>query len=150
MFIRLRTQNITFELIFAQNHLMKKLWAILAGIAIAVIIVIISDIISHKIYPLPEGLDFTDTEQIAAYMRVVPAGALISVIIGQVLALFLGGLVVIKIAAESKPLHIFSLIFILMSVMNLVMIPHPIWFAITSLLALVFVYFVLSKIIKGT
>ena len=128
---------------------MKKLWAVLAGIAVAVIIVIIGDIISHKIYPLPAGLDFTDVDQIAAYMQVVPAGALICVIIGQVLALFIGGMVVIKMAKESKPLHIFSLVFILLSVMNLLMIPHPNWFAISSIIALGLVYFILLKLVKA-
>ena len=127
---------------------MKKLWAILAGIALAIVVVIIGDIISHKIYPLPKGLDFTDSAQVAAYMKIVPTGALIAVIIGQILALFFGGLLVIKIAKEVKSLHVFSLVFILLSVMNLVMIPHPNWFAIASLVSLALVYIVLIKMLR--
>ncbi len=129
---------------------MKKLWAVLTGIAVAVVVVIVGDILSHKIYPLPEGLDFTDQDQVAAYMKVIPSGALIAVIVGQLLGLLAGGLVVIKMAKESKPLHIFCLIFILMSIMNLLMIAHPMWFAIASIAGLALVYFTLYKLINSS
>lgn len=126
---------------------MKKFWAVLAGLAIAVMVVIVSDIISHKIYPIPEGLDFTDPEQVTAYMKVVPMGALFAVIIGQVAAMTLGGLIVIKMAQETKSVHIFSLLYILLCIMNLVMITHPTWFAIASIAALSIVYLLLLKVV---
>ena len=125
---------------------MKNLWAVLAGIAVAIILVIIGDIITHKIYPVPKGLDFADPIQVATYMKTLPSSALFLVLIGQVVGLFGGGIVVSKISKDVKPLHIFSLIFILLSVMNLVMITHPVWFAIASLSTLILVYLTLIKL----
>jgi hypothetical protein len=95
--------------------------------------------LGHKVYPPPPGLDPTNMESVRAMMKDIPLGALLFVLAAWVIGTAAGGAVAAKIASRKPVLHaiIVGVVILALTVVNLVMIPHPTWFAVVSLLAAV-------------
>jgi predicted MFS family arabinose efflux permease len=92
--------------------------------------------IGHQVYPLPEGLDMKNIEAVKAYVAALPTGALLFVLLAYGLGSFAGGWLAAKIARTSQihlPLTVGG-IQLLFGIMNIVMIPHPTWFAIAAVI----------------
>jgi hypothetical protein len=105
------------------------------GVIVAFATVWVVEKIGHAVYPIPEGLDFADAEAMQEYIATLPLGALLFV----ALAWFLGsaiGTCAACAAGTARPLNfalvVGGLVFIATAV-NLVMIPHPIWFSILGI-----------------
>ncbi len=107
-----------------------------AGLISAFIVIALVEMLGHSIYPPPEGLDFSDTEQLKTHIDKLPFGALFFVLLAYWIGSFAGGLTLGIIA--SKKAVIFALILggllTIAGLFNLLDLPgHPIWFWILSL-----------------
>jgi hypothetical protein len=115
----------------------RKIAAAVLGIIVAATIVAAVEALGHAVYPVPPHIDFDDPVQFQAYVASLPAGAFLFVLSGWVLGTLLGGLVACFVSKEK--LFLYSMIvggFMLAAVtMNLIMIPHPLWFSITAVIA---------------
>lgn len=116
---------------------MKKLWAILAGLSAAFVVVIVVEILSHKIYPLPEHVDPNNYEQMAVLLKNAPVGALLLVAFGHFLGMFVGVMISFKILKGTAAAYIVGGLFLLLTVGNLFMLPHATWFKIADLAAVI-------------
>ena len=124
--------------------MVRKIIAAVLGIIVAVGIVAAVEAVGHNVYPMPPDLDINDTVQFGNYVESLPFGALLFVAGAWVLGTLGGGLLACFIARE-KPFVYAALVggFVLMAtIANLVMIPHPLWFSISSLIALAAVTYV--------
>jgi hypothetical protein len=118
--------------------MLRDILAGVAGIAIAVAIVFLSDELSHMLHPLPEGFETTDSDALRAYVTTLPLGAFLMVMGGWVLGTFVGAVVAGRIGTAKAWIYP-ALVGILMftaTTATLIAIPHPMWFSITSLLAI--------------
>ena len=118
--------------------MLRDILACVAGVAIAFLIVFLADELSHMMYPPPPGLDFSDPEALRLYVATLPIGALLSVMGGWVVATFVGSVVAGRIGTAKAwifPSVVGGLMFAA-TLANLIAIPHPLWFAIVSLLAI--------------
>jgi hypothetical protein len=90
---------------------------------------------SYALYPPPEGLDFKDVDAMGEWIKTLPAGAFIIVLFSHAAGAFAAGLVCILIKQEvwNTGVIILGVLFLIAGIMNLVMIPHPIWFAVVDL-----------------
>lgn len=128
---------------------MRKVWGVLTGLMIAVMIVFILEIVNHQIYPAPEGLDPMHPEQLAEYMKTLPTGALVLVLLGHFLGLLIGNYVGTLIAKrQSKVIFAISGIFFLLVAYNLYSLPHPLWFTFSELAAILAAILIPLKLIK--
>jgi hypothetical protein len=90
----------------------------------------------HALFPAPAGVDFSDPEQVRRVMELLSPGALFAVLAGWVAGAALGAFVAAKLAREHRLAAAMSIgvVMLLLVVANLVMLPHPWWMALGSVL----------------
>ena len=128
--------------------MIRKIGAAVVGIIVAGGIVFIVESLGHSVYPAPPDLDMSDPVQFGNYVESLPFGAFLFVAGAWVLGTLGGGLLACFIAAE-KPRVYSSIVggFIFAAtIANLIMIPHPLWFSISSLIAIAVITYVTGNI----
>ena len=113
-----------------------KIISVIAGVLVGMLVIALGEKIGHMIYPPPTNIDFNDPAQIAEMMKNLPFGALFSVIISYGFGAFFAGVTSTLINREkSRTIALLcGLILTGAGLMNLLMIPHPTWFWILSLI----------------
>lgn len=118
--------------------MLRDILAGVIGVAIAVLIVFLADMLSHMVYPMPAGLDAQDAEALRPYIASLPIGALLMVMGGWVVATFVGSVVAGQIGTAKAwifPTVVGGVMFAATTA-TLIAIPHPHWFTATSLTAI--------------
>lgn len=117
----------------------KNIVAGVAGIAVAIIVVMLSDMIGHAVYPPSPDIDFTDMDAARAYIATLPIGAFAFVAGGWFIGT-LGGIFAACKIGSARPIVFTMVVGAMMlaaTAYNLTMIPHPIWFSITGITGIV-------------
>jgi hypothetical protein len=114
----------------------KKFIAVLVGVVLSTVIFLALESVGHRLYPPPSGVNFHDPAAIKAYMAALPVGALLLVLLAYAVGSLTGGLVATLIAGRAgiTPALIVGAVLTALGVTNLVSIPQPLWFAISSTL----------------
>lgn len=119
--------------------MLRSVIGVIVGLAIAFATVWFMQWISHTVFPPPADLDVTNTDAMAAYMADAPIGGLILVLAGYIIATFDGAFAACLIG-RAKPV-VFGLtigvIMLALTATNLILIPHPIWFSVSSIAGIV-------------
>ena len=120
-----------------EGKLGKKIIAVIVGVIGGMAAMMVINFISVMLYPMPEGLDVADKAAMIAYIAGVPIGAKLLVVAGWMISAFVAGLVAALIAPEGsgRTMAIVAGSFLMLGgIMNIVMVPHPIWMMIVGLL----------------
>ena len=114
----------------------RNILAVIAGIIAAAVTVFLVEIAGHFILPAPPGVDATNADALRANATNLPLASLAAVLVAWCVGSFVGGLVAAMVSRQQKMLCAFiTALFILGSgVATMIMIPHPIWFWIVSIL----------------
>ena len=128
--------------------MIRKIAAVVIGTILAIVLIIVVESLSHVVYPPPTDIDMDDEEALKGYFSSVPAGALLFVAAAWMIGTFAGGMLATFIARESAVINctIIGGLVLTGTVMNLISIPHPTWFAIASILAIIATTVVTSKV----
>lgn len=112
----------------------RRILAVLAGIISGCIVVFSIQAISHQLYPVPEGLDFNSAEAAKLFIASLPIGAFLMILLSYLTGSLVSGFVAALLVPEKKipTALITGTIFFIFGILNILMIPHPVWFAITS------------------
>lgn len=115
---------------------MKSIYVRIIGVVVGVIMIALLEYLSSFIYPFPEGLDVNNKEAFADFVKNKPLGAFLCILVVYNLASFVAGMVVTYLnQAEGRKNAIFvGLVLTAFGVMNMITIPHPVWFMIASTL----------------
>ena len=126
----------------------RKIFAVVLGVIAAVVVIIAIEALGHSLYPLPEGIDVADSEAMNAYVMTLPVTALLIVMAAWIVAILVGGLLACFIARETPLIYsaIIGGLVLLGTIINLMSLPHPLWFSITSVLAIIATIFVTGQI----
>lgn len=117
----------------------RKLAGAIVGVAVAILTVIFVQWISHAAFPPPEGIELADSETVATYLASAPIAALAIVAAGYFIGTF-DGVLAATLIGGGKPVGYGALIGLLMlvaTISNLLLVPHPAWFAAVSLAGIV-------------
>jgi hypothetical protein len=115
--------------------MLRNILAVIAGFLGGGIFVFVFESIGHWVYPIPVGLDVSNPDAIADYVSKAPVGAILSVLIAQSAGSFFGGLITGLIAVAKTPTAIiYGALALMMAGLNALMIAHPVWFLVPSLL----------------
>lgn len=119
---------------------MKILHAVGAGVVgliVARVAVMVIDGISSLIYRMPADLDPNNFEQLSQWILALPAGAFLLVLVAESSGYFLGTFVARLLAPQRStvPSLIVWAILAIGLICNLMVIPHPLWFAVASIIA---------------
>lgn len=112
--------------------MLSRITSVLTGCAAGIAALFLIEMLSHALYPLPEGINFQDPEAVKKMMEMMPSGALAIVLFGGFAAGLVGGIVSSMIAKENKLMSaiIMASVLTVLGVMNAFMLPHPVWFKI--------------------
>ena len=83
----------------------RKIFAVVLGVIAAVVLIIAIEALGHSLYPLPAGIDVTDTEAMKAYVMTLPVAALLIVMAAWIVATLVGGLIACFIARETPLIY---------------------------------------------
>lgn len=114
---------------------MRKFLAVLGGLVAMSVSVAAIEAISHTVYPPPIGLDFNDAAAINEYIKILPTGAFMFLLLAHFAGTFIGAVTAIKIARDGRiiwPL-IVGVVALIGGAVNLVLISHPGWFMVADL-----------------
>lgn len=117
--------------------MVRKLSAIVIGTLVAFGLVATIEMVGHMVYPPPADLDFTDPASRQAYVSGLPVGAFLFVMAAWALGAFGGGTLAGFVGRERNLALIIGALILIASIINLWMITHPVWFSVTSLIAIV-------------
>ena len=113
--------------------MLRVLGGIVAGVLLAVGIIIVIELVSHAIYPLPPGTNIDDPAALARIAARMPLGALLLIILGWTLGSFCGSWLAAKIGRRAAPAVTPGVLVFAAAIANMFQIPHPLWFWIVSL-----------------
>lgn len=113
---------------------MKLFYATFAGVLAAFISMMFLEGLGHSLFPIPFEVDPENLDSIADKLHLIPVQMYISVVFAHGIGLLIGLLIAKSIDKTSKiSLYIIAGFFLVGTVVNLFMIPHPIWFAFADL-----------------
>lgn len=119
----------------------RTILAVIVGVLLAGIVVGIVQSVGHAVYPLPEGLDPENPDDLKAAMLEgkIKTGAMLFVILAWGTGSFCGGLVAQLIAQQKKliPALVVGGIMLCPGIAMMVMIPSPLWFWIAGIMVFV-------------
>ncbi|HTF56113.1 MAG TPA: hypothetical protein VK661_02500 [Planctomycetota bacterium] len=111
----------------------RGILATVGGLVAAAIVLMIFQKVGHWIYPMPAGLDVKNKEAMGAWISQLPLGAFLLLLAGYAVGSLAGGATAALIGGTLRPALVTGGVLMLMGIANLLMIPHPIWLAVTSL-----------------
>ncbi len=111
------------------HPMIRSALVLLAGVVVAVLVVVLTDTVVASIYPLPAGTDPHNSETMRQAVAAMPAAALLLLLAGWVLAAGAGSYLATRLATRSPATHglIVALFVLMATVANLAAIPHPVW-----------------------
>jgi hypothetical protein len=118
------------------NPLLKSILAVVAGIIIGGTLNMGIIMISGSVIPPPEGVDLTTMEGLKANMHLLEPKHFIMPFLAHALGTFLGALIagLIVPAQKMKLAMIVGGWFLLGGIINILMLPSPLWFTLTDLI----------------
>ncbi|MBX2902180.1 MAG: hypothetical protein KF872_01395 [Chitinophagales bacterium] len=116
--------------------MLRTILGIFIGLVCGVLVIVGWESFTHKLYPPPQGINFADKEAVRAMMAQMPLLAFVLILVGYVLAAFVGGAVATVIDKSKKilPALIVAGLLMLANAANLIMLPHPVWFIGASMM----------------
>ncbi len=110
--------------------MLRRILSVVGGIISGSLAVMLVETLGHYLYPYPAGMKSDDMEAMKEYIPNAPFMALFFVIIAYAVAALVAGFVSTKIANDGKNRYalICGVVFIVITIINLAMLPTPIWF----------------------
>jgi hypothetical protein len=117
----------------------RNIGAGLVGVVIALLSVWLIQTIGHAVYPPPADIDLNDIEAMKAYVATLPIGALLFVVASYFIGTMVGTCVACAIGTMLPRIYalLIGCLMLVATTMNVMMIPHPTWFIIAAVAAIV-------------
>lgn len=112
----------------------RSIAGVVAGLVLGFVTIAGIEFVGRLIYPLPEGIDLQDPDQLAQVMADAPTAALIIVLFGWFVGTFAAAALATRIARARRlgPAMAVGGFFLIAGIANMWMIPHPTWFWIVG------------------
>ncbi|MBL4705216.1 MAG: hypothetical protein JKY54_11895 [Flavobacteriales bacterium] len=121
----------------------------IVGVVVTFIIIGVIEALSHVIYPPDPSVNWRDPIQFAANIDLVEIPAMIMVAFAHFVGIIGGNIVAKLITKGSKiPGYIIGGLILTGTIINLIWIPHPTWFAVTDVIAVLIAFWLGMKIAK--
>lgn len=121
---------------------MRKVLAILGSIVVGFLVITAFELLAGIIFPLPETIDTSSIDSIQNNIHLVPVGALVTIIFAHAAGVFSAVFVVSRFWKNVNAASFVGILIVLSAILNLLFIPHPIWFAYADIIAIVLAFLV--------
>ena len=115
--------------------MIRGILGIVAGVAAAVLTVMAVQALGHALYPYPADIDLNDPEQIARVFPTIPVAAKLFVVAAWFGGALVGAAVAKAMVGRSWAAWTIAGLIALGAVMNLFVIPHPVWMQLSAVVA---------------
>lgn len=114
------------------NPKFTAMFAVLAGILSGGLVISLVEMASP--HTPPAGMNVNDAEKLSEWIATLPVSAFLILLLAYFLGSAVGGWVANRLAAKShyRPALIVGFGLFVAGIMNLIAIPHPLWFSILS------------------
>jgi len=131
--------------------MVRNVAAALAGIVTAFVMIMLIEKLGHIIYPPPTDLDVSNPDVMRPYIATLPFLALLFPMIAWVVATFAGTVVACKIGTANPLLFAAAVggLVLAGTIANLIMIKHPLWFSLVSLVAVAASAWIAARVSSG-
>lgn len=109
------------------HPMLWRVFAVVAGLAVAALMVGVVEGLSSWFHPLPAGIDYNDRAAVAAAISALPATAFMAVLVAWGLGALAGAYAASRIGRHAGIGYLIGVLIGAGAVANLLMIPHPIW-----------------------
>lgn len=112
----------------------RKAIAVMVGVIVGIVVVTLVEGISSKLYPPPADLVASDIDALRQHISTLPRAAFFIVLAAHAIGTLAAGFVCAAVSKNQLwwgPIFV-GAILLAGGIANLVMIPHPIWFAIVD------------------
>ena len=118
--------------------MVRTVWGIVAGGVVGIVAMRLIGFVGDMIFPVPAGLDISRPGASASYIDKMPLLSLLPVIIGWAAGSYIAAMVATRVARTTSMLPglIAGAVPLLAGVLEMAMIPHPIWMWGLGLIAL--------------
>ncbi|HNR19464.1 MAG TPA: hypothetical protein PKN75_05040 [Bacteroidia bacterium] len=119
------------------NPVLKNILAIIVGAAVGSLVNMCIIMLSGYIIPPPAGADVTNYEGLKASIHLFGAKHFIFPFLAHALGTLVGAFVTAKLAANNKTRFamVIGILFLAGGIMNVMMLPAPMWFNVLDILA---------------
>lgn len=107
--------------------MVRRIWGSVAGIAIAIGIMLAIEYVDAALYPLPADIDLDNADAVAAIIPGMPLPAKLIVVSAWLLGAFGGTWLAMRITDWRGSAVIVTLFVIAGGVLNFLELPHPLW-----------------------
>src|SRR5262245_9883755 len=120
------------------GSLLRSAGAVLAGFVVAAVLVVGVEAFSSVVHPFPPDIDPTDYEVCKAHVARYPAWVLAVGAAAWGLTTFVSAWLATRLGSGRHRAHgiVVGLILLALAVMNMSMLPYPIWFWVSNLVVL--------------
>ncbi len=121
------------------SSLVRNLIALLAGTVVAIVGIGLVQVLAHRAYPPPAGVDIRDEAVRETMMLNAPIPALLLVALSYFTGTFFGAWVAARLSADAhaRQGYLIGGMMLISGIMNLRAIPHPGWFWAASIASFV-------------
>jgi hypothetical protein len=116
----------------------RTILGMLVGVVLAIAVIAAVEMLGHRFWPPPVGLDPTDPANeaaFAAFIAALPFAAKLTVLLAWLLGTFIGALAAAKIARHQTAAALLVALVVLSGVVGMIMkVPHPTWLSVAGLL----------------
>lgn len=116
------------------------LWKILGvvfGVIVAGMAVAGGEFVLAAIWPMPQSGGMPDAEAMKTFMAGVPLGMKVGLAVVYAVATFLGAVVAARVAKGRWAGWVITTVMLVLTTVNFVMLPHPVWLVALCLIAIV-------------
>ncbi len=111
---------------------MRKLLGTLAGVATAVVTILLVEAIGAGLFPMPGGFETGETAAASTMVSAMPLGAKLVVAIGWLMGAFAGAYSAFRLARWDAAGWIIAMLVAAGGIANIVSIPHPLWMQVSA------------------
>ena len=115
--------------------MIRSILGVVLGIVAAVLTVMAVQAIGHQLYPYPADVDLNDPEAIARVFPTIPTAAKLFVVAAWFGGALVGAAVAKLITGRAWAAWTIAVLMAIAAVMNLFIIPHPVWMQFSAILA---------------
>ncbi len=118
------------------GSLLRSVGAVLVGLVAALILIVGVEVVSSILHPFPPEVDQDDLEVVRAHVAGYPAWILMLAVLAWGLTTFLGAWLATRLGTGRHRAHgiVVGLILLALVVLNMSMLPYPIWFWASNLI----------------
>lgn len=115
---------------------MRRIWAYVAGLGSAFLVILVLEAALHLVFPLPVGTDMHDPASADRMMRAMPTLAFVALLVAYAIAALVGGLTAALVSdgITSVPSIVIGCALTIAGVANTFALYHPTWFRVASVL----------------